>query len=96
MISPHHLPLPEFEFYYQGRSGADRPNALRFIVNGTSYWFSYQTLVAFYSPKTGKVVHQNDWSRTTGKHLNAIDGGAKASRVDSATFAAKLAEALTP
>lgn len=95
MNTPHPIPVPEWEYYYQGRSGADRPNALRFIVGERSFWFSYSTLVAFYSPKTGKVVHQNDWSRTTGKHLNAIDRGDKASRVDSTAFATKLAEALT-
>ena len=95
MISPQAVPVPEWEYYYQGRSGADRPNGLRFIVGARSFWFSYQTLVAFYSPKTGRVVHENVWSRTTGKHLNAIDHGDKASRVDAALFAAKLAEALT-
>ena len=53
-------------------------------------WFSYDTLVAFQSisTKTGieKVVHENVWSASTGKHLNSIDGGDKESRVDHRTF----------
>ena len=87
-----HLNLPEFEFYYQGRSGADRPNALKFTTPHGTFWFSYQTLVAFYSPKTGRVVHENVWSKTTGKHLNAIDHGDKVSRVSAEVFEAKLRE----
>lgn len=95
MKSPRKLDLPEFEFYYQGTSGVDRPNALRFISNGISYWFSYQTLVAFYSPKTGRVVHENVWSKTTGRHLNVIDGGNKAARVNAERFAELLEVALS-
>ena len=33
-----------------------------------------------------RVVHQNDWSNTTGKHLNWIDGGDKSSRVSADEF----------
>lgn len=55
--------------------------------DGREYHFSYQTLVAFRRRRDGKlVVRQNDWSTTTGKHLNALDGGDKKSRVDGEMF----------
>ena len=58
-------------------------------------WFSYETPIAFYTPKTGDVIRQNEWSTTTGKHLNSIDGGtkeAKARRVSSDEFNRALEE----
>lgn len=36
-------------------------------------YFSYDTIIAFSAPSTGLVIRENDWSTTTGKHLNAID-----------------------
>lgn len=40
-------------------------------LNGNSYWFSYQTLIAF--RVDGRfVVSENARSTTTGKHLNMI------------------------
>lgn len=44
---------------------------------GYEFYFSYRTLVAFWTPDKGLVVHENDWSTTTGKHLNWIDGGSR-------------------
>jgi len=54
-------------------------------------WFSYTTLVAF---RLGaeKVVQKNEWSVTTAKHLNQIDKGDVANRVDGPTFARKWKE----
>lgn len=58
-------------------------------VGGVDLYFSYQTVVAF--RKAGVLtVSENVWSRTTGKHLNAIDGGAKASRVPHDEFVRRL------
>ncbi len=68
----------------------DRNQTTIFWDNMT-LWFSYHTLVAFRVGSV-KVVHKNVWSNTTGKHLNAIDGGDKESRVDAETFKAKWAE----
>jgi hypothetical protein len=39
-------------------------------------------------------VHENVWGTTTGKHLNAIDGGDKKSRLKSAEFEKELNDAL--
>lgn len=73
--------MPEIECYYQP-SGE---NVIQVILLSVTVWFSYKTLVAFFID--GKyVVHTNDWGITTGKHLNAIDGGNKAGRVSDAEF----------
>jgi hypothetical protein len=51
-------------------------------------YFSYATPIAFHDG-TRLWVRQNAWGPTTGKHLNAIDGGdalARANRYDGETF----------
>lgn len=39
-------------------------------------WFSYETVVAFYSENTGRIsnsfIAKNEWNRTVGTHLNII------------------------
>lgn len=44
-------------------------------------WFSYKTIIAFQLHegigKKDLIVRTNDWGPTTGRHLNAIDGGSK-------------------
>lgn len=42
-------------------------------IGGMRFWFSYETCIAFSSERTGFVIRENDWSNTTGKHLNAIN-----------------------
>ena len=57
------------------------------------FYFSYQTCVAYEAPGEGRVVSENVWSRTTGAHLTAIDGGskeAKAKRVKHDEFERRL------
>lgn len=76
--------LPSFESYDKG--GSQSQNCLVFTAGKVTVWFSYQTPVAFQVVGYPKIVHQNDWGTTTGKHLNMIDGGAKEKRVDSETF----------
>jgi len=49
-------------------------------------WFSYKTPIAFHVDGRARVVRQNEWGPTTGKHLNAIDGGNRKARVSSAEF----------
>jgi hypothetical protein len=57
---------------------------------GLRVWFSYSTPIAFSTPGHGRVVRQNDWGPTTGKHLNMIDGGDKKNRLDSEEFEKQL------
>lgn len=78
--------LPTFETYgpYSGNYGA---HALVFTdAEGNLFWFSYKTLIAFSGPNGKRVVLQNYWGPTTGKHLNAIDGGNKKSRLTQEAF----------
>lgn len=60
------------------------------------FYFSYNTLIAFVGTNSkGKFfdcVIQNLWSVTTGKHLNAIDGGDKKSRFGKKEFEKQLQE----
>jgi len=62
-----------------------------------SIYFSYETAVGVHGVVNGSTyyyVSQNVWSRTTGRHLNEIDGGAKEKRVPYGVFEKRLAEAL--
>ena len=80
--------LPSWSVYGNYASGNYGVHALRFDVGGNSFWFSYKTLVAFQKGYGDIVVHRNDWSTTTGKHLNAIDAGNKKKRLSAADFEA--------
>lgn len=69
------------------------PNNAVVTVGSLRLHFSYQTVIAFFGPDDA-AIRVNDWSTTTGKHLNAIDGGsaqAKKDRVPGAEFEARLA-----
>ena len=86
--------LPHFEPYCERTTAV---NALRFTLPFATVWFSYRTVVAFQAPGGPIIVHRNDWGPTTGRHLNAIDGGsreAKAARLDRAAFAAAFSAAV--
>jgi hypothetical protein len=71
-------------------------NSLSVNVGPITVWFSYQTPVAFQVRGGLTVVRQNDWGPTTGKHLNAIDGGCKSSRVSGEAFQQAWAEQVEP
>lgn len=75
--------LPEISNY---SDNPRNPNTTRIDTDDYVVWYSYTTPVAFLVHGQEKVVRENEWSNTTGKHLNMIDGGDKKSRVDSETF----------
>ncbi len=54
------------------------------------FWYSGKTVVAFQVDGQPRVVRENVWGPTAGKHLNAIDNGDKASRLDGADFEGRL------
>lgn len=88
------MTLPTFSTYGNYSSGNYGAHALCFEIPGKgSFWFSYKTLVAFYHPTRGRIVRQNDWGPTTGKHLNAIDGGNKKGCVTAEEFGKLYREA---
>lgn len=78
--------LPSFSTYGNYSSSNYGAHALVFTTSDIDVYFSYKTPVAFRTTSTGLIVRENDWGPTTGKHLNAIDGGDKKTRVPGAVF----------
>jgi hypothetical protein len=77
--------LPRVETYYPRGNSA---NAVKVEMDGMTLWFSYSTLVAFQVGGNPRVVIENYWGPTTGRHLRAIDGcySGDQSRVSRADF----------
>ncbi len=89
--------FPDFESYADTKGRNYGLNSLRFLDgDGNVFWFSYSTLVAFKTVAGQKVVRENEWGPTTGKHLNIIDDGDKKNRVSGDEFERLYAEAFDP
>ncbi len=88
------MDLPRISNY--GRYSSDNygANSLCVSMPNITVWFSYQTPVAFQAVARQRLVRENDWGPTTGKHLNWIDGGDKESRVSGEEFVEQLTKAL--
>jgi hypothetical protein len=65
-------------------------HSLEVTIGDLRLWFSYDTVIAFHVPGQSRMVRQNDWSSTTGKHLNWIDDGDKKARLPSEEFEKEL------
>lgn len=78
---------------YGGYTGNYGAHCMRVTIGSLTLYFSYQTVVAF-EDNMGLKVTENLWGPTTGKHLNAIDGGNKAARLPSAKFTEELEKVL--
>ena len=85
--------LPSFESYGNYSSTNYGAHALVFHTPKGDIYFSYKTPVAFRTSATGLRVRVNDWSTTTGKHLNAIDNGNKKERITGEQFEQELEQA---
>ena len=59
------------------------------VFDALKVWFSYNTIIAFWTPDSGLVVSENVWSKTTGKHLNWLEPDKKC-RVSNDDFNAML------
>ena len=90
------MQLPTVSSYGNYSSSNYGAHTLRFDIGEFTFWYSYQTLVAFKSPDHHLVVHENDWGPTTGRHLNAIDNGRKTDRVNHETFERLVKEWVAP
>lgn len=90
------MQLPAWSSYGNYTSDNYGAHTLRFDIGGFTLWYSYKTLVAFEVPGHPRVVSENVWTLTTGKHLNMIDGGNKKNRVDHETFKRLCSELLDP
>lgn len=80
------MELPSISNYGNYSSDNYGAHSLRVDLGPLTVWYSYRTPVAFHVSGHNRVVHTNDWSNTTGKHLNWIDGGDKKNRVESDKF----------
>jgi hypothetical protein len=70
-----------------------RPNFTNVTIGDVELWFSYRTLIGFQTSETaGRIVRENEWGPTTGKHLNYI--GTAAPRVSGERFAELVAQHL--
>lgn len=80
--------LPTIGSYGQYSSDNYGAHTLRVAMGPVTVWFSYRTAVAFQVDGHARVVRENSWGPTTGKHLNWIDGGGSAvkERVSSEEF----------
>lgn len=66
------MDVPKIKAYYHNGSGIPKPNAIAVTVSGMTFFYSYNTLIAF-EDKEGLIISENVWSNTTGRHLNAIE-----------------------
>ena len=84
----------DIKIWNYGDYSSDNYGSSRAIKIGRlTLYFSYDTIVAF-SDGYKRYVCQNVWSKTTGKHLNWIDGGNKEGRLPYEEFKQKLEETL--
>lgn len=87
------MKLPTWSTYCQNTIAV---NALVFDLGPIAVYFSYKTPIA-YTIGVKTIVCQNEWGPTTGKHLNAIDGGTpqtKKDRIPRSEFESLLSNAL--
>lgn len=72
------------------RHPTDRPNFSIVTISDIQIAFSYETPVGIMLPGEWEwKVRENDWSNTTGKHLNYLDNGdadAKKARLPAEEF----------
>ncbi len=66
------IQLPEISNYGQYSSGNYGVHTKVVTIRGLTVYFSYNTPVAFIGGN-GLIIRENDWSTTTGRHLNWID-----------------------
>lgn len=69
-------------------------NGCSVTIGRLTIWYSYRTPIAFELGSQVRAVRQNDWGPTTGRHLNAIDGGSKATRLPGDEFQRQLSDAI--
>lgn len=97
--------LPTITSYGKYNSDNYGVNSLKVEFDNLDLYFSYRTVIAFRGTSWnnnrglnvgagGLFVRQNDWSTTTGKHLNWIDNGDKRNRLQGHKFEALLDQQL--
>ncbi len=82
--------LPKVSHY-----GDMKGNSVKVEVGPLTIWYSYETAVAFCVAGNRRVVCENSWGTTTGKHLNVIEPN-KNNRVSMNEFYRLWAELVEP
>ena len=82
------------EVTYYGQTKTPQTNARREDYQGLTLWYSYRSIIAFREANKPRVVIENIWNTTTGKHLNWIDGGDKNARLEYHEFQNQLKAAM--
>lgn len=72
-------------------SRSQNNNLTRLYMGNVVIWFSYETPVAFHIPGERRVVSENVWSNTTGRHLAEISPD-KSTRIPHDEFERRLGE----
>ena len=85
--------LPRITNYGQYESDNYGAHTKHVDLGEIELWYSYDTVIAYRDLQDGLTIRQNDWSTTTGKHLNWIDPD-KSKRITGAEFETKLHAAL--
>ncbi len=68
----------------------DRPNYYIIWTERGKFWFSYRTCIAYIVDGGALTIRENDWSATTGKHLNEVNRD-HSMRISGVEFEARLA-----
>ena len=85
----------DLQWYSENRTKFDG-RAIQLFIGRLVVWFSYNTVIAFKSPlyrDNELFIRENVWSKTTGKHLNAINPD-KSIRVSQEVFERNLKNCL--
>jgi len=85
--------LPKISSYgnYDGQNYG--VHCLKVDLGEIEFYYSYDTLVAYYDHQDGIICIKNKWSTTTGKHLNWIQDDKK-KRLDPDLFKEMLNTAI--
>jgi len=95
MSTKQKIQLPSLSNYGNASSNNYGFHTIRVDLGPLTIWYSYKTPVAFRVLGHDKVVHENVWSTTTGKHLNMIESDKKR-RVNSERFEQLWNEQVAP
>jgi hypothetical protein len=80
------MTLPKITNYGNYSSDNYGAHSRKVELANITFFYSYETIVAYLDKKDGLVVTKNIWKTTTGKHLNWIDFGDKKSRIPNDVF----------
>lgn len=85
--------LPKISSYGEYDSSNYGAHTLVMDLGDLEIFYSYKTIVAYQDIQDGLVCSVNQWSTTTGKHLNWIQSD-KSKRVSPELFDSMLADAI--